>query len=447
VQHDRTQRATGAPIESAIADRLTEIVHPATLTQISVYHALGLRARSLTLPVIVALVLSLIGRPMGRVCALARVVNREAVLWAPRQTIMQQAITMRLRVMPAQLFWNVLEQIVPVLRARWERRQRPLSDVMAWARAHDRRVLICDGSTLDALIRNVGLLNALDRHPLAGRISALLDGLARLPVWIGSTADAEAHDQQFWDDILGWVSAGMRRIFDRGYANFARFAQMTGAGITFVTRAKDNLAYDAAKVILCSAAGHDRVVGIGAAQAGTRQQVRLVEGLYRGKWHRSLRNERDAQRLPAEVLAGLYRQRWRIADAFGTVKSLLGLSYFFCGADNAVQVQVSAAWILYAVLADVTDAGAEALARPFADVSMEMGYRALYPYVRAAHPRSGWGSASTSLYPYVRAAQQNEAHDLIAFLVAEHKLLGFVKRKKPVKPKSRPHPLTDDEDA
>jgi hypothetical protein len=427
VQHDRTQRATGAPIESAIADRLTEIVHPATLTQISLYHALGLRARTLTLPVIVALVLSLIWRQMGSVCELARVVNREAVLWAPRQKITQQAINMRLRVMPAQLFWNVLGQILPVLHARWESRQRPLSDVMAWARAHYRRVLICDGSTLDALIRKVGLLKELDHHPLAGRISALLDGLSRLPVWIGYTEDAQAHDQQFWDDILGRVSAGMLLIFDLGYTNFARFAQMTSAGITFVTRAKDNLVYEVAKVILCSAAVHDRLVWIGATQAGTRQLVRLVEVLYRGKWYRYLSNELDAQRLPAEMLAGLYRQRWRIEDAFGTVKSLLGLSYFFCGADNAVQVQVWATWILYAVLVDVTDAVAEALARPFADISMEMVYRALYHYVHAA--------------------QENEAQDLIAFLVAEHKLLGLVKRKKPVKPKSRAQPLTGYEDA
>ena len=60
VQHDLTQWPTGAPIESAIAGRLTEIVHRATLTQISLYHALGLRTRTLTLPVIVALVLILI---------------------------------------------------------------------------------------------------------------------------------------------------------------------------------------------------------------------------------------------------------------------------------------------------------------------------------------------------------------------------------------------------
>jgi IS4 transposase len=127
--------------------------------------------------------------------------------------------------------------------------------------------------------------------------------------------------------------------------------------------------------------------------------VRLVEVLYRGKWYRYLSNELDAQRLPAEMLAGLYRQRWHIEDAFWTVKSLLGLSYFFCGADNAMQVQVWATWILYAVL---TDAVAEALARPFTYISMEMTYQALYYYVHAA--------------------QENEAQDLIAFLVAEHKL-------------------------
>ncbi len=43
------------------------------------------------------------------------------------------------------------------------------------------------------------------------------------------------------------VSAGMLLIFDLGYTNFACFAQMTGAGITSVTRAKDNLVYEVAK--------------------------------------------------------------------------------------------------------------------------------------------------------------------------------------------------------
>lgn len=427
VQHDRSQRVTGAPTEEAIQNRLADIVHPATIAQIGLFQSLGLRARSLTLPVIVGLVLSLIWRQVGSVCELARIVNQEAVLWVPRMKITQQAINTRLRVMPAELFLNVLQDIAPILRAHWEARRRPIPEVMAWAKAHYAQVVVCDGSTLDALIRKVGLLKDLETHPLAGRMTALLDGVSRLPIWVGYTDDAAAHDQRFWGDILGRLSAGTLLIFDLGYTNFERFAQMTREGITFVTRAKDNLVFEVAQVIVRRASVHDRVVWIGEVDKGTYQQVRLVEVLYRGKWYRYLSNEWHAQRLPAEVLVGIYRQRWRIEDAFLTVKSLLGLSYFFCGADNAVNLQVWATWILYAVLVDLTDAVAEALARPLADISMEMVYRALYHYVRAV--------------------RRGDADDLIAFLVTHHKLFGLVKRKKPVKPMTRSLPLTDDEDA
>ena len=109
------------------------------------------------------------------------------VLWVPRMKITQQAINTRLRVIPAELFLNVLTDILPVLQARWERRERPLPEAMAWAKKHYKQVVICDGSTLDALIRKVGLLKDEVTHPLAGRMTALLDGMSRLPIWIGYT--------------------------------------------------------------------------------------------------------------------------------------------------------------------------------------------------------------------------------------------------------------------
>ncbi len=62
----------------------------------------------------------------------------------------------------------------------------------------------------------------------------------------------------------------------------------------------------------------------------------------------------------------------------------MGLAYFYCGAENAIEMQVWATWLLYAVLIDLTDAVAEALARPFADVSPEMVYRGLYFVTQAA---------------------------------------------------------------
>ena len=62
IQRDRSKRPISAPPVEAVVARLTEIVHPATLTQVSYFHGLGLRARLLTLPMMVALVLGLLWR-------------------------------------------------------------------------------------------------------------------------------------------------------------------------------------------------------------------------------------------------------------------------------------------------------------------------------------------------------------------------------------------------
>ena len=425
IQHDRSQRVGSAPSEEAIKTQLMDIVHPATLAQVGLFQSLGLRARTLTLPVIVAMVISLIWRQMGSVSELSRVVNREAVLWVPRVKVSMQAINERLRVIPSQLFMNVLMEVLPKLQKRWETRKRPLPAGLDWVRSRYSQVLICDGSTLDAVLRKTGLLIEEAKSPLAGRMVGLLDALSRLPIWIGYTDDETAQDQRFWDAILERVVAGALLIFDLGYTNYQRFAQMTRGGITFVTRAKSNMAYKLAYAIERTATVHDLVVWIGDPGTDSYQQIRLLKVLYEGKWYAYLSNELAPQRLPAHCLVAVYRQRWRIEDAFLITKSLLGLSYFFCGADNAIRLQVWATWLLYAVLVDLTDRVAEALAKPFADISMEMVYRALPFYVRATH--------------------RHETDDLIAFLVSDHKLFGLVKRKRPshASKKRLQPPLTD----
>ncbi len=80
----------------------------------------------------------------------------------------------------------------------------------------------------------------------------------------------------------------------------------------------------------------------------------------------------DAERLPVAYLVALYWQRWRIEDAYAIVKRLFGLAYFWCGAQNAVEIQVWATWLLYEVLVDLIDNVAEALKQPFAIISIEM---------------------------------------------------------------------------
>ena len=268
--------------------------------------------------------------------------------------------------------------------------------------------MACDGSTLDALLRKVGLLQELPTAPLAGRMLALLDVGSQLPHRLWYEADAEAHDQRFWPTILAAQRPGSLLLFDLGFTNFQVFAQLTQRQVAFITRAKSNLAYQVESSVLRTAAVHDEVVWIGSGDQ--RQRLRLIQVLYQGKWYRYLTNELDAQRLPAPYLVALYWQRWRIEDAYNGVKRLLGLAFFWCGAQNAIEMQIAATWILYAVLIDLTDAVAEALNKRFAAISLEMVYRSLYYFTQA----------------YQRAA----ATDIVSFLATYAERYGILKRRR-----------------
>ncbi len=416
IQRDRSKRPLVAPPDAQISQRLTEIVHPATLAQVAHYHDLGLRERVLTLPVMVALVLSMIWRQMAGVNELVRVLRDEGLLWVTPQRISQQAVSERLRTLPAALFLRLLLAILPQLQERWQARQRPLPPEIAWAQRHYRQVLIHDGSTLDALLRKVGLLREADTQPLAGRMTALLDLASRLPRQVWYEEDAQAHDQRGWPQLLAALTPGSLVIFDLGYTNFMVFAQLAAAQETWLTRAKSNLAYEVERHLQCTAAVHESLVWIG--QGAERQLVRLISVLYQGTWYRYLTSELDTERLPAPYAVALYWQRWRIEDAYAIVKRLLGLAYFWVGAQNGVALQLWATWLLYAILVDLTDAVAEALNQPFAAISLEMVYRSLYFFTQAYH--------------------RGEATDPVAYLAQNADWLGILKRKRP----RPPSPLT-----
>jgi hypothetical protein len=194
IQRDRTQRLTTAPPDEKIEQHLTELVHPATYAQLTTYHAMGLRERTLSLPVMVAFMVSLIWRQMGSVAEAVRVLQNEGFLWTSALKVSQQAVSERLRTLPAELFERIFEAVLPHLQARHQARTRPLTPVVAQARMHFTAVLALDGSTLDALLRKVGLLKDQEQTPLAGRMAALLDIGSMLPHQLWYEADSQAHD-------------------------------------------------------------------------------------------------------------------------------------------------------------------------------------------------------------------------------------------------------------
>ena len=97
-------------------------------------------------------------------------------------------------------------------------------------------------------------------------------------------------------------------------------------------------------------------------------------------WHSYLTSVLDPTILPPYVVADLYRRRWRIEDAFNTVKRLLGLSYLWTGSINGIQLQIWGTWFFYDVLVDLGDAVGDELSLPFERISLEMIYRGFYHF-------------------------------------------------------------------
>jgi hypothetical protein len=408
IQHDRAQRPNSMPLAPQVTEELTQIVHPHTLGQVAHFHRLGLRERVLTLPVMVALVLTMIWRQLGSASELVRLLRQEGFLWCSPVQVSEQALSQRLGTFPAALFQRVFEESLPTMHARWAARVRPVPPVIAWVRARYARVLAVDGSTLDVLLRKVGLLRGAERPPLAGRMTALLDLCSRLPEQLWYEEDPQAHDQRCWPRIQAALQPGALLLYDLGYTNFTVFRELTEAGVTWVTRAKSNLTYTVEQSLVHTPQVRDERVWIGSG--ADRQLVRLVQVLVGTTWRRYLTSELEAARLPAGYVAALYAQRWRIEEAYLLVKRLLGLAYFWTGSTNGVALQLWATWLLYAVLIDLTDAVAAQLNLPVAALSVLMTYR--------------------SLYHFTSAHQQGKAAELVPYLAENADWLGIIKRKR-----------------
>ena len=135
---------------------MTDLIHPLTLTQTQHDADLGLRERTLSLAVMVALVLSMIWRQVGSVSMLTRMLHREGLLWTAPVRVNQQALSLRFRSFPTDLAHQVLDDLLPQMQARWVQRPRPLPVELAWAR---------DGSVRT---QNMSLQNRIERTEMQG---------------------------------------------------------------------------------------------------------------------------------------------------------------------------------------------------------------------------------------------------------------------------------------
>lgn len=411
IQRDRSKRVNSRPPDEEVVAWMEATIHPAVYAQLDTYYAMGLRARILTLPVMVAFVLGLLWRQLGSVREAVRVLHEEGMLWISAvEEVSPQAVLERMSTLPAILFYQILLDCLPHLQERAQARERLLPPAVAWVQNHFTHVWAFDGSVLDGLLKKCGLLQGTEGPLLAGKIGAMLDIVTQMPAHIWYEEQSQANDQSFWPWIVGVVSANCLLLLDQGLLNFEMFDRLSAQEVGFITRPKSNTKMKEVHVLSKTAQIHDTLVILAGSQKQCRHPMRLVKVLFRGKWYRYLTNVLDPARLPPQCVVALYDQRWRIEDAFNVVKRLLGLAYFYTASINGIQMQVWATWLLYTLLVDLTDAVAETLKRPFKDISLEMVFRGLYHFAQARHT--------------------GKANDPIEYFVRKAKALSLIKQKR-----------------
>ena len=397
----------------AVAHQLEALLTPAISAQQAYYRQLGLRERILNLPLMVAVVLTLLWRQVPGVQELTRLLAREDLLWCPCTKISQQALSERFLVFPAELFERVFKDLLPQqLQQSWQQRlSRPLPDSIKFALKHFDRVWVADGSTLEALFRKLKSLEDVPRGQLAGKICTVIDIVTRLPVEVWFHTNARANDTNFEADLLNLVGANTLLLLDRGFYHFQFFEQLISQKADFITRVKAGAAVKVVTVVTDEHNIRDQLIKLGTGRNGTPiLTLRRVEIRFGTTWYSYITSVLDPVVLPPYVVADLYRRRWRIEEAFHTVKRLLGLSYLWTGSINGVKLQVWATWLFYAVLVDLGDAVADELSLPFDRISLEMLYRGLYHF-GVAH---GKGKATDPVKYF--AAKANQDLDVVKAL-------------------------------
>ena len=403
------------PAVEDVEQRLTDLLSPSLLAPRQLerrdprqpQRLIRMRQRLLTLPVMVAIIVSLVWRRLPALAEVQKVLAREGMLWVTPLQVSPQAITKRLDVLPAA----VMGQLFAEVCARLQAQALPALPHPSWApvRAHFPLLAIVDGSTLEALRKKTHALRERAGVVLAGKVMVMVEAFSHRPLWQRYTEDALANDKRFGAEILAAVPVGGLLVFDLGFFSFLWFDDFTAATKFFVTRMRAKTVYRTVRLLNHSPYYRDELIQVGQYRSNPcTYPLRMVSVRWQGAWYRYVTNVLDPQVLSARQVCELYRRRWRIEDAFALTKRLLDLAYLWTGSSNGVQLQIYATLIFYAVLVTVCLQVAQALGEPLERISVEMVFRAFYHYSRAV--------------------QRGESDDLVAFLAEHAKLLGIIKR-------------------
>jgi hypothetical protein len=259
---------------------------------------------------------------------------------APRRSTLSYANEHRPAALFEELFWTALARF---------REQQALGGKRHKFRFKN-KLLSLDSTTLSLCLTMFPW--AQFRRAKGGvKAHVLLDHDDYLPAYVLLT-EAKRSDVKLADSFH--LNPGSIVAIDRGYIDYALFARWSMAGVFFVTRLKDNAAFEVIKECHIPANRNilaDQLIRL----TGARAQANYPELLRRVVvWDRD--NECQIVLLTnllefgATTIAAIYKERWKIELFFKALKQNLTVKTFVGTSENALRIQIWTALIALLLL-------------------------------------------------------------------------------------------------
>lgn len=212
-------------------------------------------------------------------------------------------------------------------------------------------------SLFKAILKTTGRHSANGKKKGGIKKNTMLAGATLMPVLIQFNAAAD-NDQQFLQFIK--LPKGSFLTFDKGYNNYQQFATFTAVEIFFITRQKDNAVYKSVSEKILTAQMPDAVlkeeiIEQNYKDANGKIQVLQLRRIawWDSKGKRTYEFISNNFELDAQVIADIYRYRWRIELFFKKLKQNFPLHYFLGDNQNSIEIQIWCALIALLLLSHI----------------------------------------------------------------------------------------------
>ena len=186
----------------------------------------------------------------------------------------------------------------------------------------------------------------------AVKLHTLLDLRGPIPTVIAISEGKQA-DVRALDDLI--LESGAYYVFDSGYLDFRRLYQFVRSGAFFVTRTKAGVHFnrlESRPVDRSTGVRSDHEVRLRHPASAKHYPERLRRVAFRNPEDGTilifLTNNFE---LAPEVIAQLYKLRWRVELFFKWIKQNLRIRHFFGTSENALKTQVWVAISVYVLVA------------------------------------------------------------------------------------------------